>query len=166
MILGMSVASLTLFHVILSVVGIISGFIVIFGMLGGKRLPGWTALFLITTVATSVTGFLFPSNGLDPAQIVGIVSLLVLATALLARYNYHLIGKSRWIYVVAAVLAQWLNTFVAVVQSFQKIPFARALAPTQKEPPFLIAQLAVMTLMIALAVLAIRRFHPPSPAVA
>jgi hypothetical protein len=164
MILGMSTASFTLFHVVLSLIGIASGFVVIFAMLSGRRLPGWTALFLVTTVATSVTGFFFPSNGLDPAQIVGIISLLVLAAAVLARYTYHLAGNSRWIYVVAAVLAQWLNTFVAVVQSFQKIPFVHALAPTQKEPPFLVAQLTVMALMIILAVLAIRRFHPPSPA--
>jgi hypothetical protein len=162
MILGMSTANFTLFHVVLSLLGIASGFVVIFGMLGDKRLPGWTALFLVMTVATSVTGFLLPSTGLDPAQVVGIISLLVLAAALLARYSFHLAGSSRWIYVVAAVLAQWLNTFVALVQSFQKIPFVHALAPTQKEPPFLIAQLLVMVILVLLAVLALRRFHPPS----
>src|ERR1700733_13940927 len=96
MILGISTANFTLFHVVLSLIGIATGFIVIFGMLGGKRLPGWTALFLITTIATSVTGSFFPSSGLDPAQIVGIISLLVLATAVLARYVYHLSGSSRW----------------------------------------------------------------------
>jgi len=162
MIVGMSTANFTLFHVALSLVGIACGFIVILGMLGNRRLPGWTALFLLTTVATSVTGFLFPSTGLDPAQIVGIVSLLVLAMALLARYGRHLQGGSRWIFVIAAVIAQWLNCFVAVVQSFQKIPFAHALAPTQKEPPFLIAQVFVMLLLVVLAVFAVRRFHPTS----
>jgi hypothetical protein len=166
MILGMSTANFTLFHVVLSLIGIGSGFVVIFGMLSDKRLPGWTALFLVTTVATSVTGFFFPSTGLDPAQIVGIISLVVLAVALLARYSFHLTGSSRWIYVIAAVLAQWLNTFVAVVQSFQKIPFVHALAPTQKEPTFLIAQVSVVVILGVLAVLAVRRFHPPSASAA
>jgi hypothetical protein len=164
MILGMSTANFTLFHVVLSLIGIASGFIVILAMLSSKLLPGWTALFLLTTVATSVTGFLFPSTGLDPAQILGIVSLLVLAVTLLARYHFHLNGSSRWIFVVTVAIAQWLNCFVAVVQSFQKFPFAHALAPTQKEAPFLIAQVCVLLLMVALAVFAIRKFHPTSAA--
>jgi hypothetical protein len=164
MILGMSIASFTAFHVALSLVGITSGFLVIIGMLSNKSLPIWTALFLLTTVATSVTGFLFPSTGIDPAQAVGIISLLVLAAALIARYTYRLVGKSRWTYIVTAALAQWLNSFVAVVQSFQKIPFVHALAPTQKEPPFLIAQVALLAFMVLLGVLALRRFRPTSPA--
>jgi hypothetical protein len=164
MILGMSIANFTLFHVVLSLVGIASGFIAIVGMLGNKRFAGWTALFLLTTIATSVTGFMFPSAspGLDPAQIVGIISLVFLGIALLARYSFHLAGKSRWIYVITAVVAQWFNCFVAVIQSFQKIPFAHALAPTQKEPPFLIAQVAVLAILIVSGVLAVRRFHPTS----
>jgi hypothetical protein len=129
-------------------------------MLSSRRVPGWTALFLLTTVATSVTGFLFPSTGLDPAQILGIVSLVFLATALLAYYRSHLRGSSRWIFVVSAIFAQWLNCFVAVVQSFQKIPLAHALAPTQKEPPFLIAQVCVLLLLVVLAVFATRKYHP------
>ena len=165
MILGMSIAIFTAFHVALSLVGIASGFLVIVGMLGNKSLPRWTALFLLTTVATSVTGFLFPSTGIDPAQVVGIVSLVALAAALIARYTYRLAGNSRWVYIVAAVLAQWLNSFVAVVQSFQKIPFVHALAPTQKEPPFLIAQVGLMVLMVLLGVFAFRRFHPTSAAI-
>jgi hypothetical protein len=163
MILGMSTASFTLFHVVLSLVGIVSGFVVIFGMLRDRRLPGWTASFLVTTLATSVTGLLFPSTGLDPAQIVGIISLVVLGVALLTRYGIHLKGSSRWIYVIATLLAQWLNTFVAVVQSFQKIPFVHALAPTRKETPFLVAQVLVMLILLALAIFALRRFHPASP---
>jgi hypothetical protein len=164
MILGMSTANFTLFHVVLSLIGIASGFIVIGGALINRRLPGWTALFLLTTAATSVTGFLFPSTGLDPAQILGIVSLLVLAVTSLAYYRFHLNGSPRWIFVISAALAQWLNCFVAVVQSFQKIPFAHALAPTQKEPPFLIAQVFVLLLVAVAAVFATRRFHPaPAP---
>jgi hypothetical protein len=134
-------------------------------MLGNKSLPGWTALFLLTTVATSVTGFLFPSTGIDPAQVVGIVSLVALAAALIARYTYHLVGISRAVYILTAVLAQWLNSFVAVVQSFQKIPIVHMLAPTQKEPPFLIAQVGLVVLMVLLGVFAFRRFHPTSAAI-
>jgi hypothetical protein len=163
MILGMSTANFTLFHVVLSLVGIVSGFVVIFGMLRDRRLPGWTALFLATTLATSVTGFFFPSTGVDPAQIVGIISLAVLGVALLTRYGLHMMGSARWIYVIATVLAQWLNTFVAVVQSFQKIQFVHALAPTQKEPPFLVAQVLVMLILLVLAIFALRRFRLSSP---
>jgi hypothetical protein len=164
MILGMSIANFTAFHVALSLVGIVSGFLVIIGMLSNRSLPGWTALFLITTIATSVTGFLFPSTAIDPAQVVGIISLLVLGTALIARYTYHLVGIARGAYIIAVLLAQWLNSFVAVVQSFQKIPLVHALAPTQKEPPFLIAQVALMLLMVLLGVVALRKYHPISPA--
>jgi hypothetical protein len=160
MILGMSTANFTLLHVLLSLVGMVCGFVVIFGMLRDRRLPGWTALFLVTTLATSGTGFLFPSTGLDPAQIVGIISLVVLAAALLTRYAFRLMGSSRWIFVITTITAQWLNTFVAVVQSFQKIPYVHALAPTQKEPPFLIAQVSFMLILVVLAILALRRFHP------
>jgi len=165
MIIGMSVANFTTFHVVLSLIGIASGFIVIFAMLANKTLPALTALFLLTTVATSVTGFFFPSTGIDPAQVVGIVSLLVLVAALIARYTYRLNGRSRWVYIVAAVMAQWFNCFVGAVQSFQKIAFVHALAPTQKEPPFLIVQLALAVFLIALGALALRRFRP-TPAAA
>ena len=123
------------------------------------RLEGWTALFLATTVLTSVTGFFFPSTGFGPAHAVGILSLVVLAAAIVALYFFHLAGPWRWIYTVGAVLALYLNVFVAVVQAFQKLPPLAALAPTQSEPPFLIAELVMMAIFIVLGVVAVKRFH-------
>ena len=160
MILGMSTSTFTLFHVILSLVGIFAGLVVLFGMFSSKKLDGWTALFLATTVLTSVTGFFFPSDHILPSHVVGIVSLAVLAVAILARYVYRLTGAWRWIYIVGSVLALYLNVFVGVVQAFQKLSFLASLAPTQSEPPFLIAQLIVMAIFIALGILTVRRYHP------
>ncbi len=159
-IFGMTTATFTLVHVIISLVGIGSGFIVLFGMLAGKRLSGLTALFLVTTVATSVTGFLFPFHGVTPGIVVGIISMVVLAIAILALYALHLAGAWRWIYVVTALIALYLNVFVLIVQSFEKVSALHALAPTQKEPPFLIAQLSTMALFIVLGILAVKKFHP------
>jgi uncharacterized membrane protein SirB2 len=159
MILGMSISTFTLVHVLISLAGIGSGFIVLYGLLTRNRLDGWTAIFLTTTVLTSLTGFLFPVEHLLPSHVVGIISLVVLALAIVARYAQHLAGAWRWIYVVCAVLALYLNSFVAVVQSFLKVPSLKALAPTQKEPPFLVAQLAVMAIFIVLGTLAVRRFQ-------
>jgi hypothetical protein len=149
----------TLIHVLISLVGILSGFVVMFGLFAGKRLDRWTALFLASTVATSVTGFLFPFVHFTPAHAVGIVSLLVLAVALFARYARHLSGAWRWIYVLGAVVALYLNVFVAIVQAFQKVPALKALAPTQSEPPFLFTQLVALTLFVALAIVAALRFR-------
>jgi hypothetical protein len=160
MILGMSTPTFTLVHVILSLVGILAGAIAALGMLSAKKLESWTALFLATTVATSATGFLFHSAAFGPPHVVGFISLVVLAVAILALYGRHLAGPWRWIYVVGAVLALYLNVFVGVVQAFQKLPFLQPLAPTQSEPPFLIAQVVVMVIFIALGILAARRFHP------
>jgi uncharacterized membrane protein SirB2 len=160
MILGMSTSTFTAAHVVLSLIGIFSGFIVLFGMLGAKKPDGWTALFLATTALTSVTGFFFPSASFGAPQVVGIISLAVLAVAIFARSVGHLAGHWRWIYVVTAVVALYLNVFVAVVQAFQKLPFLNPLAPTQSEPPFLIAQLVVMAIFIALGILTVRRYHP------
>jgi hypothetical protein len=166
MVLGMSLETFTLAHVVLSLVGIASGLIVLFGMIGAKRLDGWTALFLATTVLTSVTGFLFPVAGFMPSHAVGIISLVVLAAALVALYVQRLAGSWRWIYVVGAVVALYLNVFVAVVQAFRKLSFLEPLAPTQSEPPFLVAQLVVMAIFIVLGILAVRRFHPGKGAAA
>jgi hypothetical protein len=160
MILGMSTSTFTAAHVVLSLIGIFSGFIVLFGMLGTKKPDGWTALFLATTALTSVTGFFFPSASFGAPHAVGIISLAVLAVAIVALYVGHLAGHWRWIYVVTAVVALYLNVFVAVVQAFQKLPFLNPLAPTQSEPPFLIAQLVVMAIFIALGILTVRRYHP------
>ena len=159
MILGMSTPTFTLVHVLLSLAGIGTGFIVVYGLIAGKRLDGWTAIFLATTALTSLTGFLFPIEHLLPSHVVGVLSLVVLAVAILGRYAFHLAGAWRWIYVVSAVLALYLNTFVAVVQSFLKVPALKALAPTQKEPPFLVAQLIVMALFIVLGIFAVKKFQ-------
>lgn len=159
MILGMTTSTFTLVHVLISLVGIASGFVVIYGLLTEKRLDGWTAIFLVTTVLTSATGFLFPVEHILPSHIVGVISLAVLAVALVARYARHMEHSWRWIYVVCAVLALYLNVFVAVVQSFLKIPALHALAPTQKEPPFLVAQLLVMAIFVAIGIFAVKRFR-------
>ena len=168
MILGMSTSTFTLVHVVLSLIGIFSGIIVLMGMLGAKRLRGWTALFLATTVLTSVTAFFFPRDQVLPSHIVGVISLVALAVALLALYVARLAGASRWIYVAGAVVALYLNVFVAIVQAFQKLPFLQPLAPTQSEPPFLYTQLAVLAIFILLGIVAMIRFRPeaaePAPA--
>lgn len=160
MMLGMSLSAFTVFHTVLSLVGIASGIIVLLGMLTGQKLGGWTALFLLTTIATSVTGFGFPFTGLLPSHIVGIISLAVLTVALVARYGRHLAGSWRWIYVVSATVALYLNCFVGVVQAFQKLPFLQPLAPTQSEPPFEITQLAMLAIFAVLGLIAVRNFHP------
>ena len=149
----------TLVHVVLSLVAIGSGFIVLFGLLTGERLDGWTTLFLATTVATSVTGFGFPVHQFLPSHAIGIVSLIVLAVAIWARYVRHLAGGWRTSYVVAAVTALYLNVFVLIVQLFLKVPLLKALAPTQSEPPFLVVQLVALGLCVVLAFGAARRFR-------
>ena len=160
MILGMSISTYTLVHVVISLVGIFSGLVVLFGMFGSKRFPGWTAVFLATTVLTSVTGYPFPRDHILPSHIVGIISLVVLAIAIFAPYVRHLAGQWRWIYVASAVLALYLNVFVGVVQAFMKVPFLNALAPKQSEPPFAIAQGIVLVIFVVLGIVAARSFHP------
>jgi hypothetical protein len=149
----------TLIHVVISLLGIGSGFVVMYGLLAGRRLDGWTAFFLATTVATSVTGFGFPLTHFGAPHWVGVISLVVLAVAIFARYIRHLAGAWRRIYVVGAVLSLYLNVFVGVVQAFQKIHALNALAPTQTEPPFLVTQLVVIAIFIALAILAAIKFR-------
>jgi len=151
--------TLTAFHVLISLAGIASGFVVIFGLLGGKRLNRWTVFFLATTVLTSVTGYLFPVHKLMPSHIVGALSLLALALAIYARYRQGMNARWRSVYVAAAILAQYFNVFVLVVQSFLKIPSLKALAPTQSEPPFAIAQGLVLVVFIVLGILALKRFR-------
>ena len=156
MIPGMT--AFTFFHVVLSLVGILSGIVVFFGLVTGKRLNGWTGLFLTTTMATSVTGFLFPFHKFLPSHGVGIVSLIVLAVAIFARYGRGLAGAWRRTYVVNAVISLYLNFFVLIAQLFMKVPALKALAPTQSEPPFLVTQVAVMVIFIVLGFLAGKRF--------
>lgn len=160
MIFGMSVSMFTLVHVAISLLGILSGVVVLFGMFSSKRPNGWTALFLTTTVLTSLTGFFFPRDHILPSHIVGILSLVVLALAIIALYIYRLAGFWRWIYVVGAVIALYFNVFVGVVQAFQKVSFLNSLAPTQSDPPFLITQIIVLVAFVALGIVAARSFHP------
>jgi hypothetical protein len=166
MILGMTISTFTLVHVVLSLVGIGSGLLVLYGLLKGERFDGATVIFLVTTVLTSASGFLFPVEHLLPSHIIGILSLVVLAVAIVARYACRMAGSWRWIYAVCAVVALYLNVFVAVVQAFLKQPTLHALAPTRKEPPFLIAQLAIMAVFIVLGFLAVKKFRlaPAAPA--
>ena len=159
MVLGMTLSTFTLVHVLISLAGIGSGLIVVYGLLTGKRLDGLTAIFLTTTILTSLTGYLFPITHITPGHIVGAISLTVLAVALVARYARRMEGSWRWIYVVSALIALYLNVFVAVVQSFLKIPAVHALAPTQKEPPFLVVQLTVMAIFVVIGVFAVKKFR-------
>jgi hypothetical protein len=160
MILGLSTPTFTFVHVVISLIGIVSGIVVLAGMLGSKRLDAWTALFLATTVLTSVTGFFFPFTSFGAPHVLGVLSLIVLAAAIVALYGYHLAGAWRWVYVVSAAVALYFNVFVGVVQAFQKLPLLQPLAPTQSEPPFLVAQLAVLAIFIILGFMAVKRFHP------
>jgi len=162
MVFGMTLATYTLVHVVISLVGLASGLVVLVGLLKGKQLAGWTGLFLATTVATSVTGFGFPVEHFLPSHGVGIISLAVLAIAIFALYAKNLSGAWRRIYVITSVIALYLNCFVAVVQSFDKIEPLRALAPTQSEPPFAIAQLAALALFVGLGIMAAKRFRAPA----
>src|SRR5882757_10614938 len=160
MIWGMTTATFTQVHVIISLIGIGSGLLVAYGLLKGKGFDGATMIFLLTTVLTSVTGFAFPNAHITPGIIVGIISCVVLAVAILARYITHLGGVWRSIYVITAMIALYLNVFVLVVQLFEKLPALRAAAPTQKEPPFLVAQVIVMVVFIILAIAGVKKFRP------
>jgi hypothetical protein len=153
--------TLIFLHVLLSLVGIFSGFVVVFGLLAAKRLNTWTALFLVTTVATSVTGFFLPAQHFMPSHAIGILSLIALAVAIFGRYPRRLAGAWRRIYVISAVLALYFNVFVLIAQAFQKVPALQALAPTQSEPPFAIAQLMVLVLFVVLGIAATIRFRGP-----
>lgn len=150
----------TLFHVALSLIGIGTGFVVIWDLLHSRRAPTLTAWFLATTVATSVTGFGFPFEKFLPSHGLAILSLVLLAAAIVALYTKHLAGPWRWIYVVGAVAAQYFNVFVLVVQTFLKVPALHELAPNQNEPPFAVTQLVVLVVFAILGTLAVRRFHP------
>ena len=165
MILGMSLSTFVLVHVIISLIGIAAGFIVMSGMLSSNRMPGWTASFLLLTILTSATGFLIPplvSEKLLPSHIIGALSLVLLLIACFALYGQKLSGSWRWVYVLTALLAQYFNVFVLVIQSFLKIGPLHALAPSvpPSEPPFAIAQGIVLVFFIIVIIGAIRRFHP------
>ncbi len=158
MIFGMT--TFTFIHVLISLIGIVSGFVMLRGLLTSHRMDGWTLLFLVTTVATSATGFGFPFNGFTPAIGVGILSLVILAITIAARYGFHLAGGWRRVYVIGAVASLYFNTFVLVVQLFQKVPALHALAPKGSEPPFAIAQGVVLLFFIVTGTLSVKRFKP------
>ena len=147
-------------HVWLSLIAIAAGLVVLYGLLTARHLAGWTALFLATAILTSVTGFPLPPYGFDPPRAIGVISLVLLTVAVVAFYAFHLAGTWRWVYIVTAVTALYLNAFVGVVQAFQKLAFLQPLAPTQSEPPFVVAQVAVLIAFVALGIFALRRFHP------
>jgi hypothetical protein len=152
--------ALVFVHVLISLAGIVSGFAVLAGFLTSNRLGRTTALFLATTVATSATGFVLPADHFMASHAIAILSLVILAGALFALYGRRLAGPWRWTYVVTALAAQYLNVFVLVVQAFLKVPALRALAPTQSEPPFAVAQLAVLVVFVAFGVASVVRFRP------
>jgi hypothetical protein len=162
MVLGMSLANFTMVHVIISLIGIVSGIIVMFGMLGSKRMPGLTAIFLLSTILTSATGFGFPFTQLLPSHMIGILSLVLLAIACIALYAMRLAGPWRWIYVVTALASLYLNVFVGVIQAFLKIPTLHALAPSvpPSEPPFAVIQGLVLLFFVIVIIGAWRRFRP------
>jgi hypothetical protein len=164
MILGMSISTFTLLHVAISLVGILAGFIVLYGMFSSRLLPNWTAAFLATTILTDVTGYFFPRDHILPSHIVGAISLVILAVVLLALYANRLAGSWRWVYIAGSVAALYLNVFVAVVQAFLKVPALKEIAPTQSDPAFIVTQSVVLVAFIGVGVLAVRAFHPSGSA--
>ena len=160
--LGLSLSTFTTVHVIISLIGIVSGIVVMFGLLGSSRMPGLTAVFLLFTILTSATGFLFPFEKLLPSHIIGILSLVLLAIACVALYGMNLSGAWRWIYAVTAMISLYLNVLVLVIQSFLKIGPLHALAPSvpPSEPPFAVVQGIVLVFFVIATIGAIRRFRP------
>lgn len=150
----------TVFHTALSIVAVISGLLVVKGLLVSHGRQLWTLLFLVTATATTVTGFFFPFEGFTPAFILGIISVVPLTLAILARYRHRLKGSWRGTYVINCVIALYFNCFVLVVQSFEHIPSLNVLAPTQKEPPFAIAQLVTLVVSIAAGFFSYKNYHP------
>ena len=150
----------TIVHVIISLIGIGSGVVVLFGLLTAKRLDGWTAVFLASTLLTSLTGFGFPFAHLLPSHVVGLLSIVVLGVAILARYTFRLAGAWRTIYASGTVVALYFNVFVLIVQVFRRVPALNALAPTQSEPPFAVTQLVVLALFVALGIAGAIKFRP------
>lgn len=156
----MSLATFTAVHVVISLIGIGTGLVVMVGMLKSRPLPLWTAAFQFTTILTSVSGFLFPFERVLPSHVFGVISLVLLAVAVVGLYVYRLAGRWRWIYVVGSLVALYLNAFVGVVQAFGKLAFLQPLAPTGSEPPFAVAQLALLVLFVAAGYVAVRGYRP------
>jgi hypothetical protein len=153
-------SAFTLFHTALSLVQLVSGIIVVIAFVGSRNGGSWLWIYLVSAIATSVTGFGFPVDKFLPSHAFGIISLVLLLLVILARYTFHLAGAWRWVYVIGLVITVYLDAFVAVVQAFLKIPALHALAPAGSEPPFAIAQGVVFVIFVALGIAAVRKFHP------
>jgi hypothetical protein len=154
------------FHVLISLVAMVPGVALIYRLLVGGPIRTVTAVFLVTMVLTDLTGYPLPPFGFDPPRVVGTLSLLLLAGSAVAFYGFRLVGAWRWIFCATAIAAFYLDVFVGVVQSFQKLPFLRSLAPTQSEPPFIVAQVVVLAAFVALGVAAVWRYRPTPAAIA
>jgi hypothetical protein len=152
-------AIFTFVHVLISLIGIVAGLVVAYGLLTAKRFDRWTAVFLCTTLLTSVTGFMFPVHKFMPSHVLGIILIVVLALAFPARYEFKLAGGWRSTYVITAMIVLYLNVFVLAVQLFEKVPALHVLAPTQSEKPFKLTQLVVLTIFVVVSVLATIRFR-------
>jgi len=163
MVLGLSLPTFALLHVLLSLVGIFAGLVVMGGLVSGRLIRGWTGIFLVTTILTNATGFFFPFAKLLPSHILGGLSLLILPFALYALYGKHLEGGWRRVFVIASAVTLYFNVFVLVVQLFSKFPLLIATAPTQKEPPFAATQLVVLVIMVVLGRAAVRGFGTAAP---
>jgi hypothetical protein len=157
MTLGMGLTTFTLLHTIISIIGILSGLVVLLAVLAGRLKSRFTSLFLWTTVATSISGFMFPVHKFLPSHVVGTLSLIVLVITIPALYVFHLSGGWRRVYIVGATIALYFNVFVLVVQSFLKVPFLHKLAPSGSEPAFIIAQTIVLALFVYLGIVALRK---------
>lgn len=166
MILGLSISQFIALHVAISFIAIAAGLVALPAFVAGRRVPGMMSLFLVTTLLTSLTGFLFPFRGFTPAIGTGIVSTIVLIIAFVAYYGYKLRGKAGVVYAVSATAALWLNLFVLVVQSFLKVPALNALAPTGTELPFAIAQGTLLIVMIGLGYVAVQSVRKGTAALA
>lgn len=160
MVLGMSLPAFTLVHVAISFVAIAAGIVAVWQMYSARLPRGWTAVFLSMTALTCITGYFFPADKVLPSHVVGAITLGTVVLATLALYRYRLERSWRWIYVVSAIAALYLNVFVGVVQSFLKIPALNALAPTQAEAPFAIAQAAVLLFFVGVTIVVLRMFRP------
>ena len=148
MMLGLSPSAFTLLHVLLSLAGIGAGLVVLAALLRGASAAGWTEVFLVATIATSATGFLFPFGGVLPAHVMGALSLVALATAMVALYGRQLAGRWRAVFAAMAMVALYFNCFIAVAQLFLKVPVLHDLAPTLSEAPFLAAELVLLALFL------------------
>lgn len=163
MILGMSISSFTFLHVVLSLIGLATGFAVVLRMISSRRTSSLTTLFLFATTATSVTGFLFPITRVDLGQVTGALSLAVLAPTIIALYGYRLAGPWRAVYATGATAALYLNVVIAVAQAFAKIPALHEFAPTRSTPVFIATQVAILVIFAGLGIVAARRFRPCTP---